>query len=197
MAMPWSAARPIPSALTRLEAGMLYRLVLIIAPAGAGKTRWLRQWSAWRLSSGLRPPAWASLTDQDNSLSVFLPHLVSAIAGIDVEFDRWIHLASQSVKLALPAESPSLLSTSVENYLINLINALDQAPGEFALIVDDYHRIDNPEIHQTIAFLLEYLPPPVHLYLATRRQPPLRLAHLLARREMIEISPGELISSLE
>ncbi len=192
--MPWSAARPIPSALTRLEAGMYYRLVLIIAPAGAGKTRWLRQWAAWRISSGLRPPAWASLTDQDNELSVFLPHLVSAIAGIDAEFDRWIRPASQSVKLP-SAESLSLFS--IEDNLINLINTLDQAPGEFALILDDYHHIDNPEIHQTIAFLLEYLPPPVHLYLAARRQPPLRLAHLLARREMIEIGAGELISSLE
>ena len=195
--MPWSAARPIPSVLTRLEAGMYYRLVLIVAPAGSGKTRWLRQWAAWRLSSGLRPLAWASLTDQDNSLSVFLPHLVSAIAGIDAELDRWIRLASQHVKLPLPAESDFLQSISTEDYLIDLLNTLAQAPGEFALILDDYHRIDNPEIHHTIAFLLEYLPPPVHLYLAARRQPPLRLAHLLARREMIEIGADELASDLD
>ena len=195
--MSWSAPLPIPTALARLEAGMAYRLVLILAPQGAGKTRLLRQWAAWRIDNGLRPPGWASLTEQDNSFPVFLPHLVSAVAGIDHEFQRWMRLTPKGPRLLHAAQPPLLLSTSAEVELIDLNNTLAQAPDELALILDEYHRIHAPEIHQAVAFLLEYLPPPVHLYLAARRQPPLRLAHLRARREMIEINPGELSTDSE
>src|SRR5207244_5531289 len=60
------------------------------------------------------------------------------------------------------------------------------------LVLDDYHVIDNPEIHQGIEFLLEHRPPTLSLVLATRSDPPLPLPRLRARRELTEVRAAEL-----
>lgn len=179
---------------------MAYRLALIIAPQGSGKTRRLRQWAAWRSSSGQSAPCWASLTEQDNNLAHFLPHLASALIGLDAQLDRKLrgmpHFAETRVdkdsKAPLPLSQELGSISAAEGFLIDLINALSEVPVEFALILDEFHQIGAPEVHQAMDFLLEYLPPQMHLYLAARGEPPLRLAHLRARRQMIQIEVAEM-----
>ncbi len=76
--------------------------------------------------------------------------------------------------------------------LTNLINEVNQFPASFALVLDDYHVISAPPIHEALTFLLEHLPPPMHIVLTTRTDPPLPLPRLRARHQLVEIRGDEL-----
>lgn len=148
---------------------------------------------------GLPAPVWISLEEQDNDLAQFLQLLVTAC----IETDPHLLNISQSLRhveelsekqinrpaLSMPGEF------NAEDLLIDLINALARLPREIALIMDEYHRIESPEVHQTVSFFINYLPENVHVYLASRGEPRLRIAHLRARREIIQIGPAELFAS--
>ena len=43
-------------------------------------------------------------------------------------------------------------------------------------MLDDYHVIEAPEVHEAVTFLLDHLPDQLHLVMATRLDPPLPLA---------------------
>jgi LuxR family maltose regulon positive regulatory protein len=74
-----------------------------------------------------------------------------------------------------------------------LTNELVSGAGEeFALVLDDYHVITSDSIHQGMTFLLEHLPPHMHLIIATRADPPLPLARLRARGQLCEVRTAEL-----
>jgi len=148
---------------------------------------------------GLPAPVWISLEEQDNDLAQFLQHLVTTCIEIDPHLlnlsQSLRHVEELSEKqvnrpaLSMPGEFNS------EDLLIDLINALAGLPREIALIMDEYHRIESPEVHQTVSFFINYLPENVHVYLASRGEPRLRIAHLRARREIIQIGPAELFHS--
>lgn len=198
--MSWSAVRPNPIALARLETGMEYRLVLIIAPRGSGKTRLLREWTRIRSEKSFPAPAWVSLQQGDNDIENFLQRLITAFKDIDP------HLVSQPGTLRrgeaqstvpVTREGPyKPVTSNPEDPLIDLINALAQLPYEIAVILDEYHLIESSDVHQAVSFLINYLPINVHLYLATRNEPCLQIAHLRARREMIDFDPDELLTDL-
>lgn len=165
---------------------MKYRLVLIVAPQGAGKTRLLREWIEERLKNNSPAPAWATLAQSDNDIEYFLQHLTGALAQNDPALES---------RLKQVRRDGGTINS--EDVLIDLINLLADLPQEIALILDEYHRIQSPEVHQAISFLVDYLPRNVHMYLATRDEPPFRIAHLRARREMIELGPAELLNHPE
>ena len=156
--------------LLRLRAGSMPRLVLVSAAAGFGKTTLLSQWITEVASASCRG-AWLSLDSADNDPRRFLTHLVAALQS---------------------EEAAALVDGSAEAILTSLINDLDQLPGETVLALDDYHLIDAPEVHQAVTFLLDHLPSRATLAIATRADPPLPLARLRSRGELVEVRAGDL-----
>ncbi len=167
--------------------GVTPRLVLVAAPAGFGKTTLLTQWlHATTSSSGAGSPApriaWLSLDAEDSDLRRFLTHLVAAVQAPDSTN-------------ALGVEAAQLLEAdplAAEGVLVSLINDLDTHADRMIIALDDYHVVDDAEVHRAVAFLLDNLPPPVTLAMTTRADPPLPVARLRARGELVEVRAADL-----
>ncbi len=123
-----------------------------------------------------RPVAWLSLDEGDNDPARFLAYFVAALKAIDANFGAGTLGALQS-----PQPPP------MEAILTALINEFATVPDHFALVLDDYHLITTQPIHDALAFLLDHLPPNLHLVIATRADPPLPLARLRGRGQLTEL----------
>ena len=156
------------------------RLVLVAAPAGFGKTTLLAQWLA-AAEESQRRVAWLALDPGDADLRVFLTHLVAAI---------------QTAEPEVGVDAVALLeaggTTPTEAVLVSLINDLDALAGPTVVALDDYHVIDAAAVHEAVTFLLDNLPPQVTLAMTTRADPPLPLARLRARGELVEVRATDL-----
>src|SRR6266508_2693674 len=141
-------------------------LVLIAAPAGFGKTTLLSDW----LPTAGRPAAWLALDAEDNDLSSFLHYLVAALQTI---------------------------APAIGNAALALLNDI-AGPTDGAafppsiLVLDDYHVITAPPVQQAAGFLVEHLPPQLHLVIACRAKPELPLARLRARGQLCELRADQL-----
>ena len=168
-----------PRLVERLDHGMRGPLTLISAPAGSGKTTLLSEWRAEK--DGHLPIAWLSLDANDNDPVRFLTYLVAAL---------------ESLQPGLLTEAESLLETgempTLEVITTSLIVDLQDFPRDFALVLDDYHIINTPSIHQVLSMLIDNLPPQMHLVLLTRADPPLPLARLRASGSLTEIRLAQL-----
>src|SRR5947207_11742654 len=145
--MPRPGARLVHRLLLheRLAQGMTCPLTLLSAPAGFGKTTLLSDY----LTRSATPVALLSLEREDNDLVRFLSYVIAALQTIDQEIGR--------TSLALLQSSPP---TTVEPILALLINDLaSEKMLNFALVLDDYHVIENPAIQHALTFLVEHLPP--------------------------------------
>jgi LuxR family maltose regulon positive regulatory protein len=169
-------------------AGPLPRLVLVAAPAGFGKTTLLTQWLTSDAPSAdtraaERPVrvAWLSLDDSDADLRSFLTHLIAAVraTGDDVGTDAQALLENDR-------------GVPTEDVLVSLINDLDQLAGPTVVALDDYHLADASDVHRAVSFLLDHLPPRVTLALTTRADPPLPLARLRSRGDLLELRARDL-----
>jgi LuxR family maltose regulon positive regulatory protein len=172
-----------PRLLERLEAALDRKLTLFSAPAGFGKTSLLSECA----TSCERRVAWVSLDKGDNDPYLFWSYVVAALETIQpgVGGAAWALLHSSGGAAALPADSLEMLLTT-------LINDLADIPEPFILILDDVHLITEPQIHQGLTFLLDHLPPQMHLVLSGRTDPPWPLARLRARGEMTELRAADL-----
>ena len=170
---------PRPRLVEALGEGLARRLILVCAPAGSGKTALLADWAP----SGNRPVAWLSLDAADNDPVRFWRHTVAAL-------DRARPGIGERVGLLLGPPAPA----SFEGLVTALINDLAAQPGdgEVLLVLDDYHLIDAQPVHASLAFLLEHLPPGLHLVLASRADPPLPLARLRAGGQLAELRTADL-----
>jgi len=165
------------------------RLVLVSAPAGFGKTTVIAQWlgSSERGDGESEPAgqsprvAWLSLDAEDSELRRFVTHLVAAIQTSSPQVGTEA-LALLESDRALPAEA----------VLVSLVNDLDELAGPTVLALDDYHVIDAPDIHESVTFLLGHLPPQVTMAITTRADPPLPLARLRGRGELLELRVADL-----
>jgi LuxR family maltose regulon positive regulatory protein len=169
---------PRPRLADWLDEGLGRGLVLVCAPAGYGKTVLLAGWAR----SGPRPVAWLSLDAGDNDPARFWRHVVAALDG---------------VRPGIGARVGPLLGPppprSFESLVTALVNELATQPGAEALLVlDDYHLIDSPAVHESVGFLLDHRPPGTCLVLASRADPPLPLARLRARGQLAELRVAEL-----
>ena len=175
---------PRPRLAEALSEGLARRLILVCAPAGSGKTALLADWAP----SGSRPVAWLSLDAADNDPVRFWRHTVAAL-------DRARPGIGERAGLLL---GPPALA-SFEGLVTALINDLAAQPGdgEVLLVLDDYHLIDAQPVHASLAFLLEHLPPGLHLVLASRADPPLPLARLRAGGQLSELRTADLRFSTE
>jgi LuxR family transcriptional regulator, maltose regulon positive regulatory protein len=164
-----------PRLFARLDAGLQGSLTLVCAPAGFGKTTLLAEW----LRGGSRPAAWLALDSRDNDPTVFLRYLVAAL---------------QTLSPTLGTTALTLLQSShpLEALLTALLNDLAGLPQPSILVLDDYHALEAPAIHQAMSFLLDHLPSILHLVIATRQDPPLPLARLRARRQVAELRAEQL-----
>jgi LuxR family maltose regulon positive regulatory protein len=168
---------PRPRLVERLNAGLDRKLVLVSAPAGFGKTTLLSEW----VTGVIEPIAWLSLDGADNDPVRFLSYLLAALRQIEPSIG-----AAAQLMLQAPQPPPP------ESLLTSLINDIAAIPSACILVLDDYHLIQTMQIHQQLAFLLEHLPPQVHLVIATREDPPLPLARLRARNQILDIRQRDL-----
>lgn len=179
-----------PHLIDKLNRGLGRRLILISAQAGAGKTTLLAQW----LNECSLPCAWVSLDKHDNDLIIFVSYLCAAIqSAIPGACAQVLGL------LNAPAIPPTrIMMTTLVNDLHALsgrIGATDSSrrpASDFILALDDYHTITDREVHQFVADLIAYLPRHFHLALTSRTDPPLPLARLRSRKEMIELRTSDL-----
>ena len=80
----------------------------------------------------------------------------------------------------------------IETVLAAVLNELAAVPNDVDLVLDDYHLVDGPDVRDGMAFLLEHLPPQVHLVISSRADPLLPLARLRARGELVEVRAADL-----
>jgi LuxR family maltose regulon positive regulatory protein len=154
-----------------------YKLSLISAPAGYGKTTLLAQWAqASRFAI-----AWLSLNEEDNDLDRFLRYLLAAWEKVQPG------VRESSLGLLLSGMEPD-----TEAVLSAFVNIATEAPNPVVFVLDDYHLIEDPSVHQALTFLLDYLPPMLHFVLAGRAEPPLPLARYRARHELLEFHAEDL-----
>ncbi len=180
---PRAVARPRLVRLldTTLDPG--HRLSLVSAPPGFGKTTVLSDWIA---GQGERDPqvraAWLSLDDGDNDPARLVTHLVAALGTVGVQLEP-------SAVLELGGDPTAALAA-----LINAVARTGAATpsAQWTLVLDDYHVITRPEVHEALVFLLEHLPDQLHLMIATRADPPLPLARLRSRGQLTEIRGADL-----
>jgi LuxR family maltose regulon positive regulatory protein len=173
---------PRPRLIQKLNQGLECGFVLVSAPAGYGKSTLLSTWlGQLKLSA-----AWLSLDDKDNDPSRFLAYLTAAFREIDPSIDELF-------------EHPPVFTPQpdVEALLTPQINHLDQLKKPCCVILDDFHVIQDQTVHQAVNFLLEHCPETLHLVIATRADPPLPLARLRARSDMLELRMADLRFTLQ
>ena len=182
-----------PYLLERLDATLENKLTLLVAPAGYGKTTVVNQWLHEHQAHGWsRSVAWLSLEGGDNELYRFW-HYVIAACQIVQEGLGQTALASLSESLQSPFTSPPL-----ETSLTLLLNDLARRMQGGLLVLDDYHVIEEPAIHETLTFFLDHLPPTLCVLLLTRAEPQtLPLPRWRVRGELAELHSVDLRFSSE
>ena len=173
-----------PRLRQRLDAASRAALTVLAAPAGFGKTTTLTDWLA-TFPPGAPCVAWLSLDRRDNDPALFWTYVVTAM--------RTVVDSVGSDALQLLASS----SPSTEAALDALLNDLGGRQEELLLVLDDYHLIEAPEVHEGMTFLLEHRPAQLHVVLATRTDPPLPLARMRARGELVEVRAADLRFTVE
>src|SRR5581483_4129094 len=166
---------PRPRLAQTLGEGLARGRVLVCAPAGSGKTALLADWAR---GDG-RPVAWLGLDADDSDPARFWRYTVAAL-------DR--------ARPGLAGRVGPSPRRSFEGQVTGLINELtaDPGPDEVLLVLDYYHLVDSGPVHESVAFLLENLPPGLRVVLSGRADPPLPLARLRARGQLAELRTADL-----
>lgn len=155
----------------RIAARTDTRLILVSAPAGFGKSSCLVEWAYTMREAGAQV-AWYALDEQDNDPARFAAYFINAFRSAD---DRFAPLFPEGAQTDLPEA------------VVAVVNAAAQHDGQIALVLDDYHLITAPPIHDAISRMCDYLPPNMRIAIGTRADPPLQLARLRARGEITEL----------
>lgn len=165
--------------------GFAARLTLVSAPAGFGKTTlviaWLAQLATVEAGAVGSEVAWLSLDEGDNDVVRFLLYLIAALQTVAPAVGQ----AAKGVLLSPQPPPP-------ERALTILLNDVSECGAPLVLVLDDYHVITNMTVHRALIYLLEHMPPFLHLLLNTRRDPPLPLSRLRARSQMTELRAADL-----
>jgi len=168
-----------PELTERITAGAAAKLTLICAPAGSGKSSLLASWA--RAGQEHRPFAWFAIDPADDDPKLFWTYAVEALREVDPAIGH----RSAGI-LRAPGPAP------VDLAIIELLNDIVAADRAIVLVLDDYHVIGNPEVHQGVTLLLEHLPAALHVAISTRSEPPLPLSRWRARGELIELDASSL-----
>ncbi len=166
-----------PQLLRKLRLGLQYKLILISAPPGFGKTTLLAEW----LSKRKIPYTWLSLDEQDDAPVLFLRYFIGAVQRALPEFGMNV----MSSMDALPQPPISSLFAAISNELSNCTQPL-------LIVLDDFQSIKDPAIHHGLVFLLDHFPATVHLCIATRLDPPWKIARMRTQQNILEIRIDDL-----
>jgi LuxR family maltose regulon positive regulatory protein len=166
-----------PRLIERLNEGLHRKLTLISAPAGFGKTTLVSTW----LNGSHQPAAWLSLEEGDNDPARFLAYLIAALQTIAAHIGEEVLSALQSSQPPPP-----------EWILTTLLNDIAAISDPFVLALDDYHVIEAKAVDQALTYIVEHLPPQMHLVIATREDPHLPLVRLRARGQLTELRAADL-----
>lgn len=168
-----------------LDESLKHPLTLVSAPAGFGKTTLLSTWGQAQPTSNALV-AWVSLDEGDNDPQLFWTYILAALDQQQPE-----RFAPLLKRLQSP-QAPSL-----KYVLTALINLFVDSAQHFVLILDDYHVITEQQIHTSLSFMIEHLPPHFHIILSVRADPPLSLSQLRAGRQVLEVRANQLCCTVE
>ncbi len=174
-----STAVPRSRLHERLRDEPYVRLTTVVAPAGWGKTTMLSAWARsveWEGRVG-----WLSLDEADDEPVRFWTYALTALGAVAPDLTR-----DSLAALGGPGMDPVTVALS------QLLNALTDSQDHYALVLDDFHVVRDPLIHQSVEFLLTYLPPSLRLVIAGREDPPLPLARMRAKGDLDEVRVGDL-----
>lgn len=178
--------RPNYIARTRLmdliKAGMDKNILIISAPAGYGKTSLV----GWWLNETALPSSWLSLDEGDNDPTRFLQYLLTALQKIDAGIEDVFPDMLQGIR---PSQYDSLMNLVTNELALNSTASI--------LVLDDVHVIHSGVVLKMMSFLLEHLPPQIHIVLLTRTDLPLPLTRLRARNQLMDIRAEQLRFSLD
>ncbi len=173
---------PRPRLSEQLDRGAAAKLMLVSAPAGFGKTTLLAEWLVGPAGpADDRRAAWLSLDRGDNDPVSFWAYVIAALRTVASG------VAESALALLHARQRPA-----IETVLTALLNDLAAIRAGIVLVLDDYHVIDAREVQEGMAFLLDHLPPSLHVVIASRADPALPLARLRVRGELAEIRAAEL-----
>ena len=153
------------------------KLTLISAPAGFGKTTLVINW----IEGNNIPAAWISLDEGDGDPARFLTYLVAALQTLISDVGDGMLAALQSSQTVSP-----------NDLLTMLLNELNSTEDDFILVLDDLHAVNSRVMDDLLSFLVEHMPPAMHLVITTREDPALPLARLRARNQLTEVRAADL-----
>ncbi len=183
-----------PELLARLERALHRRLALISTPPGYGKTTLLAQLA----EATDQPLAWCQLDAGDSDPVVFLSAFIESLRHTRNAPDSEACARMGRAALALLSNMEADLSITPRRVLTVLINELlEQVERSWLVVLEDYHEIANPAVHELLILLLENAPPGLTLIISTRADPPLPLARLRARGLLAEFRAEDLRFSEE
>ena len=177
---------PRPRLLDWLDGNIDKRLTLLSAPAGYGKTTLLADY----INASSRPFAWYQLDAQDSDPTVFLTYLIEALRSMKRAPETLTHAVGQASQALLDSAESSISPQRVMTVLINELAEQIEIP--WLLVLEDYHYVTSPVLHQLVEFLIENAPEDLHIIISTRVDPPLALSKLRARGQLAELRASSL-----
>lgn len=174
---------PRPRLIERINYGATRKLTVVSAPAGFGKTTLLSSWAASQPGA----VAWLSLDAGDNDPGRFLSYLIRALAQV---VPALLTAGAEAVQMAEAAQTEAILTSVLNQIAQTLTDAVP--PKSVVLVLDDYHVLEHPRVHDTVQFLLNNLPAQCHLIITSRADPPFSLSRLRAQRQLVELRMDDL-----
>ena len=181
---------PRPRLIEQLNEGIHRKLTIISAPAGFGKTTLVTEWldniqaGDPKANLSQNKISWLSLDEGDNDPKRFLTYFIAALNQIE---GTPVNIGAESLDMLQTPQLPS-----VDVILTPLINEIAGLSGRIVFILDDCHLIETQSIHDALIFLLDNLPPQMHLVIATREDPLLPLSRLRAQGQLTELRAADL-----
>ncbi len=171
-----------PRLYARLREGLRLPLTLVVAPAGWGKSTLV---SGWLRQDGITP-GWVSVDGGDDDIKRFWRYLLLAA-------DR----AGQELGAAALRRLDAAGSDVLRDVLPVFVNGVAAFPADVVIVLDDYHLVTKPQVHESIATLLDRCPPQLHLIVTTRSDPPLPLSRMRVRGDLVEVRADHLRFTVE
>jgi LuxR family maltose regulon positive regulatory protein len=171
-----------PNAKEGLRAVLDHRLAFLIADSGSARTALLRRWAAEQSKAQELRIVFLGLRADDNIPDEFFKHLLLTFQDAGLRLERcWV------------AEYADYKAFDLEEGLIDLINLVDGRVEDYILILDNYEVIDEDTIHTAVEFMLDFLPEKMHVVISSRVEPPLQVAKLRVRRQLLVLELEDLL----